>query len=882
MPNRFTAEGRDTIKAQELADALQANVPIDISHPVRIEDDLTVSPSAYPHLFKIRNATFTGHVNFSEAYFARSVDLSSCTFEQNVNFSGARIDGSLWLSSATIHDGSQSGEAANLVLLTVKGQLVVEGLQTDVALDLNHAQITGPLRGSSLSQRATICRGNFSLSGARLSGGAVFERAEIHGNVDLNNTEVIGNLVCSELQVGIADTLQEQPGAPKKPLGESRSQVSLIRIKVSGLVDCNGVHIAGDLNLLSADIQGGLYLGPRGGRRAEVGGDLALHAARVAGLADLDGIRVGGDLGLDGAALTGKLTCTVVSLSVPGQDEPQQCRPEITGTVSLSNAEISRQVDFEGIQIGKSLIMMRTVIKGDFICSLAEVGGSRPAEQAAAAPAQSESSGLAYLMGMKVSGPVNFNGVWIAGDLNLQSADLQGGLYLCTENGRRTEVVGRVNLNAARVACEASLDGIRVGRDLDVDAAVVAGKLSCSTAYVSSSAQGERKWQGAEVAGSVSLSNAEISRQVDFEGIQIGKSLMMMRTVIKGNLLSGAFDSECRTDIGEEANLAGLHSGQVTLDGARIGKDLVLSEVVIKGSLFCRAKEGQRTKVEGQVWMRAAQVSRDVDFSGLDIVSGKVDFSGKDITSDLLLQGTSIQGVLSFGTAPADSLKVVKKVDLQGCKTREAELEFLPAKFPVNLEGFRFERLTVPGDDFGLFLDNSQPFSKGNYVVVEKWLRDQGKTDEADQVHLSMLQRNRAEMRKRGRMSWHTALGDWLLSIGYRVRIPYFLYPFFLLLLLSCWLFTNVQAVSPKVLTPGEPWGAWDGFWLAAQTHLPLIPFTASEKWKPTVLSSNPITLFGRSLGLSYSSYGTLVSLFGYVVLPLLLARIAVVLKREK
>ena len=94
-----------------------------------------------------------------------------------------------------------------------------------------------------------------------------------------------------------------------------------------------------------------------------------MNVARVAGLADFNAVQIGGDLRLDGAAIAGKLSCTTFDgPPSPEGGEPAWLRPEVTGSVSLSGAEVSGDVDFEGIGIAKNLIMQGTAIKGGLSC----------------------------------------------------------------------------------------------------------------------------------------------------------------------------------------------------------------------------------------------------------------------------------------------------------------------------------------------------------------------------------------------------------------------------------------------------------------------------------------------------------------------------------
>jgi len=1211
MQERFTAEGRDTITAQELMDALAREAAIDVTHKVRIEGDVTLRPDDYPHPFRVTDGIFTGHFSIAECHFAHSVDLSGCSFQQNVNFAGARIDGNLLLRSATIQRGSHAQDSANLELIAVKGNLVAEALQTDGKLDLTNAQVIGSLNCSSTKERAMICDGDLCLDGAKLLSGASFRAAQIMGDLRLEFVRIEGSLDCSVLK----DPPTEN-GAPVRrtkitgrvmlngahvtgdvafngarltgdvilqsasigcglscsPVGDFRTEfggnvdlaaakvsgsvdltgilmrekkdLSLARAKVYGKLACNGAQI-GLLNLQLAEIGGGLFLHPLDDQPAKVG-EILLWAAHVVGLADLSGAIITGGIDLDGVVIAGNLSCTTRSFTPAGAEKPEWLRPEVTGDVSLRSAEVSGDIDFEGITITGSLIMDGSVIRGKFSCQSlpeskttigngakcrgvkvgrdASFNGARiyhqltlidsvvegnlwcdlievvnkpePQPDPTAGPTGQPlaGNGDAWMMGVKVSGQVSLSGAIIDGDLNLQNADIRDRLFLTPADSQRTKILGEVSLRGARVTGGSDFSAVMIKRDLILDGAVIADNLCCTTVRFTPAGAEKPEWFHPEVTGDVSLRRAEVSGDIDFEGINVTGSLIMDGSVIRGGFSCRSL-TESKTTIGKGASCDGIKvgrdaiftearichalrlsasvvegnlccdlievnepepepdstarptgqplagngdawmlnvkvSGQVVLNGATIdgnlnlrnadikdgldltpadsrrtkighnvylrgarvtGRsdfsaviidgglqldgaviagnlyctavpfmpagaekqewlrpevaryvslhraevsgdinfgaviirgDLDLDGAVIAGNLFCAAElftptgaekpEWLGLEVTGDVSLHSVEVSGDINFEGINIdgklimdgsvirgklsflpITGNPHFNGARIGEVLSLRGASIQGPLEFlFSKQEEPLDVGEQIDLEGCQVSHAQIKlvFPPNKLPKkgpNLEGFQFQRLTVRDERTGeestdealeirAFLASTQLFSKSVYNSVEKWLREQGKTDGADNVHLAMRARNRKSM------GWAMAAGDWLLCLVYHIRTLHLLIPLFGLLLFSWFLFSSPAPVQPKVLEGARGWTTWDGLWLALQTHCPIISFTAPDKWKPSALSSDPIIIRGVNTGVSYSAYGTIASLLSYVLLPLLLARIIVVVKKEK
>jgi hypothetical protein len=115
-----------------------------------------------------------------------------------------------------------------------------------------------------------------------------------------------------------------------------------------------------------------------------------------------------------------------------------------------------------------------------------------------------------------------------------------------------------------------------------------------------------------------------------------------------------------------------------------------------------------------------------------------------------------------------------------------------------------------------------------------------------------------------------------------RFKLLFFL--FIMSLLVTTLVFLPEAAVKPRPADGGgaaaSPWTPLDAFWLSLQTNLPMTHLAATDKWSGP--SDRPIQMFGLSLGLRYDDFASIISLFGYVTVPLFLAGVANTWLRQK
>ncbi|HYP09784.1 MAG TPA: hypothetical protein VER03_26405, partial [Bryobacteraceae bacterium] len=261
-------------------------------------------------------------------------------------------------------------------------------------------------------------------------------------------------------------------------------------------------------------------------------------------------------------------------------------------------------------------------------------------------------------------------------------------------------------------------------------------------------------------------------------------------------------------------------------------------------------------------------------------------------------RGASIAGVLRMPSGSCAQLvfsgqnftsgaTVQPRIDLERSVFRRFELLY-PLPESIDLSNVRVDRWDIAGE--GLendphieLLGRTVPFRTGAYAEVERALREQGNTDLADQVYVSMRRAATGEKLKRLRTETN-AMGGSLRStvlrlsrlrrflscitdasndffIGYGTK-PYRLIAIVIFLTIpSLLVFSNprnvvasmevvdanasIQFADPLNVHPhqvGYKWSAWDASIMTVRYHVPIVGNALSPRFEPT---REPVTLPG-------------------------------------
>jgi hypothetical protein len=781
---------------------------------------------------RTRRTEVGGHALLGSAKIAFGATFTGARIRGDFKLDDTHIEGALQCSGALVQDPKdptaerwQRTEVLGMAVLSgshITGGAYLDGLYARSGLNVYSAELQGGLYCYPFAEhRSEFGRGVF-LAAARITVRADFRDALITGDLNLQNASVDGDLSCDGMEI----SRWSPPAGAGKEGASGHARFGGVR--VTGQLNCNGIRIAGDFNLQSADISGGIFCRPRqhrpGPTRDEsctrIDGDLILAAAVVAGGIHLDGAIIGGGLNLESAEIEGGLVCSPWKLESPAAAQSAQA-----AAAPPENPYV------------------QTRIRGDI-------------EMATA----------------RVSGVVDFAGALLKGRLDLSSASLCNGLLCTSSGGYRADVRGPLVLRAANISGAVVLSGVDLHNDLNLEGAEIKSGLNCHSL-------GQDR---TTVTGHVLLAAARVSGVVDLCGLKVTEDVNMEGAVIDGKLSCTSAEKH-RTEIGGNAALGGIKvAGAVTFSGAVVGKDLNLRGAAVEGKVLCQHAEIRGSALLGEVK-----------------VSGQIDFSGSTVRQDLSLQGAHLDGMLLCRRTHAGG-----KVDLGGCSVRTAVLDFggledanerrrkRRSRPAIRMEGFQFQELTLgekkeDGTDYLELLASSENFEVSTYYAVERWLRNQGMDEQANSVYLAM----RGERRRAGRMFFLARPIDWLFDIPIWLAMHYKL--LFLLFLaslaLSTWVFTNPAAVrlrtaaeagaQPAGAAPADPPALADAFWLSLQMNLPMTHIPAAEKWE---LTATPVHLGGLNLWLHYDYYGSLVSIFGYLAVPLFLGGVAGTWLRKK
>jgi len=382
------------------------------------------------------------------------------------------------------------------------------------ALSLVSALVDGHVSASPTGEHRTEILGTVSFYGAALGGDVCLggvkigrEVDSVHtfavpGKLNLSNVEISGNLFC-----------QPSGGHRTEVLGT----VSLFEGNVGGLVVLDGIKIGpeprskyeqetapGKLIVQDARIRGSLYCRAVENARAEIVGPVSLLRTTVGGSVAFQGAKIGreargleeppipGRLDLSDARITGDVYCNTFGVETLGYSY----RAEILGPVLLWGTSVGGDVFFDGVKIGREaqfpdvppmpgeFNLRDADIVGDLFCSAVESTVGEHSYRA-------EIRGPVSLVGAKVDGQVLFQGATIGlaepapGEnaepvLNLQSAEITGGLYCGPQASYFTEIHGDVRTFAANILCAAEFDRARIHGDLDMERTVINGPLVCA------------------------------------------------------------------------------------------------------------------------------------------------------------------------------------------------------------------------------------------------------------------------------------------------------------------------------------------------------------------------------------------------------------------
>jgi predicted acyltransferase (DUF342 family) len=608
---------------------------------------------------------------------------------------GANIAGSLECDGAKLNGANTVGLALVGERLTVGGNVLLRnGFTAAGAISLAGADIAGNLE----------CDGKLNRANAR-GVALVAERVQVGGNallhgefatvgaVSLLGANIVGNLECSGAKLAGADVDGNALVADNLKVG--RNALLWDGFAADGAIRLPGANITGSLNCRGAKLNGTDANGDAlVAENLTVGQDIFLQSGfTAAGGISLLGANVAGNLECDGAKLNGvdgNRNALVADTLTVGHDAFLGNGFTAAGGISLLGANVAGNLECDGAKLngvdgnGNALVadgmtvghdaflgngftaaggisLLGADIVGNLECGGAKLAGVSEHGSALSADNMKVGGDLHLREGFTAAGAVTLVGAKITGNLDCDSAKLQGtnqlGNVLVADNltvGRNAQF--RNGFMAAGALC---LSGADITGNFDFEGATLAGVNSSRLALVAERLKvgGDALLRnGFTTAGPLRLLGADIKSDLDCQGAKLNGADESGNALIADNL-----------KVGRNALLryGFTAAGAIHLVGAEIS-----------GSLDCDG--ALLTASEGKVLVAdGVKVGRDVRLGG-----------GFTATGTISLESAQIAGSLSAGIAKPPGTETETAFQASGMQIAH-ELRWEPAEpftGPVNLE----------------------------------------------------------------------------------------------------------------------------------------------------------------------------------------------------
>lgn len=574
------------------------------------------------------------------------------------------------------------------------------------------------------------------------------------------------------------------------------------------------------LHFANATIAGRLVLTTSPNQRTTLQAGLTGTNLSVGGTVDLRGAQVTGDVSFMSADFQSDLECCPV----------YKQRTHIVGELNLRAATVAGEVNCSGALIEKGVNAQDVTVLENLYFSGAEGYRAHIKQHL-------------FLRSAKVAGTVHLRGTLVEGNLSLMSATITGDIACRPDGNNRAFITGELNLRAANVTGEVDCSGVLVGKDVVAQDLIVKENLYFSVAGT----------VRAQILGTLNLSAARVSGAIQLRGLTVLRNLDLRYAHTGGDLA-----------IIEAKGVRNKVGGTLFLTGVQCGKTVSLYGTYVRGSVLMHMARCESIQL------------------GYDAASRGVKH-GLEIKGGVDIQGTHVFSLGFHGAAGARGLV------LRGTEASIVQIDgALPAR--VDLEKFRFKELVaIPGKDYLGLLNATFPYAESTYLQMEQWLRDRGDNQNADKVYLAMRRRTRREP---GPGPAPTGLArifgplwrcvEWLaldVTVGYGTRSYRLFFVFIALVALSTWIFLPRSAVEPAngKSADATAYTAVDAFWVALELNLPVVEIPAAEKWKPSDRVLDPCP----GLGLRYHDYASIVAFLSWIIVPLFLASMAGIIKKQ-
>jgi cytoskeletal protein CcmA (bactofilin family) len=426
--------------------------------------------------------------------------------------------------------------------------------------------------------------------------------------IDIHGAKIVGNV---DLSFGKID----------RPIHiiESRFEgsVSLRNARVEGVVLLDSSVITGQVDATELHSDGDLSL-----RRTAISEEgLRLDRATIAGVVDMTGATCMGDL--DANSL------------------------QTTRDLLLGNGAKFKNVRLGDGNIGGAISLVGASFDGDFIATGVQATDLLMHSQIG----NKTRFKNVYLNHAKVTGEVALDGSLVGGNLTLNTARVDGSLFLRSDNSNKANFK-TIDLRGATVSGEVDMSGSNFNGDIDARSLRVGGSLFITTDLESKNRFGR---VNKTVFSKLNLKNAKVGGQLDMSGVSFNGDLYAPFIQIGGSLLMRSTNKIMSTFKNVELSGANV-TGQIDMTGASFDGDLNADSLQVGESLLMNAKGASKTSFK-KVTLRGAKIS------------GQVDMGGASFEGDFDARFMQVGGALLMGSQEQYKLKSsFEKVDLRSAK----------------------------------------------------------------------------------------------------------------------------------------------------------------------------------------------------------------------
>lgn len=774
------------------------------------------------------DVTFWGEVDLSDCRFERSLDLAGCKFAKTLTLQHSHVGGSLDLSRIRVR---------------TEGSATASALPGTVSLDLRGVRVGGDLSlmrtevdyGTSANNSAE--RGGIQAGGIQIGGQTDLRGIKTDSSVDLSGGRFVG-----DVRFGLDDVLDRRDSGAyvggKLEFQNCRFESNLALI---------GGEIGSDLNLWASQCDGVVFL-----RAAALGTTYkeGFSSLSVHGTANLANVHYA-YLDIEGLTVTDSLSIFASDIGQLRMYRGQSQIPTTVGRLEIEDTRFSGGCDLSGVHVNGSFLGAKT--QGASLRRL-KVGGSvnfwvpfagfdtdsgdRRPNSNDADKNQVIVNGDLQISGCTIGSTLDLTNVLCFGRIHLDDTRVTGDVEMrSTLTGR--ELLGRAELivsTAERDAAHARKVTDHARQRERIEMAEAAGEITAAEgetaqAELGPSPQPAQRPQLRTLAVALSMNNLTCDNDVDLTGLEI------------------TLPDPDR--IGSPRTLSIPSAGHIDAQNVTIGRTLRLFEGCEDGDLCPKVTQrGEGVLVPGAIDLSGAAIG-ELKMSRHSFSSALSSDRARDV--GVVLSGATIDeiSIEDLSRASRRELDLPRPIDLRDIQV--GQWNIYDRKRPLLSRHLTYKSLANTDDTF----------RRRTWLALERALRDQGHSTDADRLYIDMERRDEAESwrdARRGAAAPFMLLLTGLKWLIFRKPFDGFLgYGTKPLRLLTCivvlWLLAlpfyqepsnfepslemlgaevtsfRPEEIKPLAEMPPVEWNGVSGVLYSLRHHVPVIALTARDEW---------------------------------------------------